>query len=380
MGSRRIARAALGAAWLVLACGGEEPRPSGAPLVREPLAPSAERAENEAPAVERLVLNPPAPLPGQQLEARIDASDPDGDPIRLELEWRHAGRVISRGARTTLAPEGLAKGDEVLVTATATDGRATSEPVQASVRVGNTPPLIRAFYLAPDGEIAPGQEVTAAPQAEDADGDALEYEFAWLLNGQPVRGADKALFDTSQLKRGDRLQAHVRVSDGEAWSPVAESMTLTLANRAPRFAALPPIDTAGGAFRVGLEAEDPDGDRSLRFRLLEGPQGMTVDPVSGRVSWRPAPDALGTHPVEVAVADAFGAESAMRFELTVAGSAGEAGSAPAKRDEAAADPDDADADEEELEADGADPDELAEDEAEDAEAADDEDAELGDEE
>jgi hypothetical protein len=373
MWSRRIAQAALGAAWLALACGGDEPQPSGAPLARQQSAPAEERAENAAPAVQRLVLHPPAPLPGQQIEARVETSDPDGDPIRLELEWRHGGRVIARGARTTVAPEGLAKGDEVVVFVTATDGRATSDPRRASVTVGNTAPLIRAFYLAPDGEIAPGQQVTAAPQAADPDGDALEYEFAWLLNGQPVRGADGAVFDTSELKRGERLQAHVRVTDGEAWSPIAESMTLTLANRAPRFGALPPIDAANGAFGVELAAEDPDGDRSLRFRLLEGPQGMSVDPVSGRVSWRPGSDTIGTHAVEVAVADAYGAESAMRFELTVAG--GDASAPPAKRDEAAADADAADADAADDDDDVADDDVENDDVEEEDEATSDADAE-----
>jgi hypothetical protein len=347
-------------AMLALACGDEDPQPSGAPLAREHVAPAEERAENGAPVVERLVLHPPAPLPGQQIEARIDASDPDGDPIRLDLEWRHGGRVIGAGARTTVAPEGLAKGDEVVVFVTATDGRATSDPVRASVVVGNTAPLIKALYLAPDGEIAPGQEVTAAPQAVDPDGDALEYEFAWLLNGQRVRGAEGASFDTRKLKRGDRLQAHVRVGDGEAWSPVAESMTLTLANRAPRFAALPPIEATNGAFHADLAAEDPDGDRTLRFRLLSGPEGMTVDPLSGRVSWRPGADAVGSHAVEVAVGDSFGAESAMRFELNVAGGGPEPQAAPAKRDERAK----AAADEDE-DADESDADEDAEVEAED---------------
>ena len=182
------------------------------------------------------------------------------------------------------------------------------------------------------------------------DGDTLEYEFAWLLNGQRVRGAENPTFDTSKLKRGDRLQAHVRVSDGEAESPVSESMTLTLANRAPRFAALPPIESANGAVHAALSAEDPDGDKTLRFRLIEGPKGLTVDPVSGRVSWRPGNDAIGAHAVEVAVADAQGAESALRFELNVSGGGPAEQSAPAKRaedaDEEAADADEAeDADE-----------------------------------
>jgi large repetitive protein len=363
MRSGRVARVALGAAVLALACGGEDPQPSGAPLARERTAPSAERVENEPPVVEELVLNPPAPLPGQQIEARVEVSDPDGDPIRLELEWRQNGRVIATGAHSTLAPEGLAKGDEIAVFATATDGRATSDPVRASVTVGNTPPLIRAFYLAPDGEIAPGQEVTAAPQALDPDGDELDFEFEWLLNGARVRGAEEATFDTSKLKRGDRLQAHVRVTDGEEWSPVAESMTLTLANRPPRFAALPPIESSNGAVHANLTAEDPDGDKTLRFRLIEGPKGLTVDPVSGSVSWRPGADAIGTHAVEVAVADAQGAESAMRFELNVAGGAPEAKAPPAKRAEGARSAAAASADDGE-DADASEADEDAEPEAE----------------
>lgn len=329
---RTVRWSMLASAAFALACGSQEVEPSGAPMAREAAGDSLERMENEAPRVDRLVLNPPRPLPGQRVEAHIEASDPDGDPIRLEVEWRFAGRTVSEGSRTAIALEGVRKGDEVAVFVTATDGRDRSDPVRASVQVGNTAPLIRAFYLAPDGEIVPGQEVTAAPQAMDSDGDALDYEFEWVLNGQPVRGADQAVFDTARLKRGDRLQALVRVSDGEAWSPVAESMTLTLANRAPVFAALPAIRGTGGGVSTRLEAEDPDGDRSLRFRLLSGPEGMTVDPVTGRLSWRPGPNELGTHAVEVAVADAQGAESAMRFELNVSGGGAGTAPAPAKRD------------------------------------------------
>jgi hypothetical protein len=325
----------LAIAALALACGSEAPEPSGASMARAPVEDSLDRVENASPRVDRLVLNPPRPLPGQRVEAHVEASDPDGDPIRLELEWRVAGRVLGRGSQTAMAIEGARKGDEVVVFATATDGRAQSDPMRASVTVGNTPPTIAAFYLAPDGEIAPGQDVTAAPQAVDPDGDALEYEFEWVLNGRTVRGADEAVFATERLKRGDRLQALVRVSDGEAWSPVAESMTLTLANQAPKFTSYPEVDGTGGGVSTQLEAEDPDGDRSLRFRLLSGPAGMTVDPVTGRLRWRPGPKDVGTHAVEVAVADAQGAESAMRFELNVSGGGAGGETAPAKRDPAA---------------------------------------------
>ena len=331
--SRGVAGVVLGVAAFVLACGSDDPQPSGAPLVRERHAAGVERDENQAPEVEQLVLHPPRPLPGQQIEARIEATDPDGDPIRLALEWRQDGRVILAGTQTTIAPERMRKGQQIEVVVTATDGRDSSEPVHAAVSVGNQAPLIQALYLAPDGEVTPGQEVTAAPQALDPDGDPLEYSFEWVLNGNRVQGAEEVRFDTRKLKRGDRLQARVRVSDGEAESPVAETMTLELANRAPRFAGLPAIVTSDGEFSAALEAEDPDGDRSLRFRVLQGPAGLTVDSVTGRLRWRPGADAAGTHPVDVAVGDSFGAESAMKFELTVANSSSKAEEAapPAKK-------------------------------------------------
>jgi hypothetical protein len=226
--------------------------------------------------------------------------------------------MILQGTQTTIAPERMRKGQSIEVVVTATDGRDTSEPVRATVSVGNQAPLVQALYLAPDGEVAPGQEVTAAPQAVDRDGDPLEYEFEWLLNGNLVRGADQPRFDTGKLKRGDRLQARVRVSDGEAESPLAETMTLELANRAPLFAGMPKIVASDGEFRAELEAQDPDGDRSLRYRVVQGPPGLTVDAISGRLSWRPGAGTDGVHPVDVAVGDSLGAESAMKFELTVA--------------------------------------------------------------
>lgn len=315
---------------LALACGGDDdPKPSGASMVQRAPAASAEAAENQPPVVERVVLHPPRPLPGNRIEARIEASDPDGDPIRLSLEWRHDGRVISEGTHTTIAPAGLAKGQTVEVIVVATDGHDESAPVRTRTSVGNQAPMIDALYLAPDGEVRPGQEVTAAPQGRDADGDALEYEFEWRLNGQVVRAAQAAAFDTSALKRGDRLQARVRASDGDEWSPVAESMMLELANRPPEIAGLPPVESVAGGIHVQLDAEDPDGDRGLRFRVLTGPPGLRVDAVTGRVSWQPPAGAIGTHPVEIAVADSLGAESALRFELTVS-AANDAAPPPAK--------------------------------------------------
>jgi hypothetical protein len=375
MQSRTRATGWLLASAFALACGGsEEPAPSGAPMAREEAAPAAERAENAPPVVERVVLNPQRPLPGQRIEARIEVSDPDGDPIRLALEWRHAGRVIASGRQTNVMPEGLQKGDEIEVTVTATDGRDESAPVRVATRVANQMPVLQDLYLTPEDGAQPGQTVTAVPQGYDHDGDTLEYTFTWLLNDRPVRGADGPSFDTRALSRGDKLKVRVSVSDGELESPERESKAMDLANRPPRIAGAPVVEPTKSGVQGQLEAEDPDGDVSLRFRILEGPPGLHVDAVSGLLTWKPEPGTTGTHPVEVAVADSLGAESALRFELTVSAH-DEEGAPPAKAKPGAADDaEEGDDTSDELaddadELDEADPLEDEEPEAEEAEAA-----------
>jgi hypothetical protein len=364
MHSRYRATGWLLAGALALACGGdEEPAPSGAPMVREESASAAEREENAPPVVERVVLHPQRPLPGHRIEARIDVSDPDGDPIRLDLEWRQAGRVIEQGRKTSVAPEAMRKGDEIAVTVVATDGRDESEPVRVATRVANQAPILHDLYLTPEDGAQPGQTVTAVPQASDPDGDTLEYVFTWLLNERPVRGADGPTFETKTLERGDKLKVRVSVTDGEDVSPERESKVMGLANRPPRIAGAPLVEAApSGGIVAQLEAEDPDGDASLRFRLLEGPRGLAVDPVSGRLTWKPEPGTTGTHPVEVAVADSFGAESALRFELEVSARDEKQKEAPPAKAAAGDAGDDADADDELGDADAADEAEPADEE------------------
>jgi hypothetical protein len=318
MHSRHRATGWLLAGAVALACGGaDDPKPSGAPMARKEAAPVADREENSPPVVERVVLHPQRPRPGHRIEARIEVGDPDGDPIRLDIEWRLNGQVIQKGRQANVAPEGMQKGDELAVTVTATDGRDESHPVRVATEIANQMPALLEVLLTPEGGVQPGQTVTAIPQATDPDGDPLEYEFTWLLNDRPVRGAAAATFDTRSLARGDKLKARVSVSDGEDASPELDSKVLDVANRPPHILGAPVIESVVGGIEAQLEAEDPDGDVSLRFRLLEGPRGLVVDPISGRLTWKPEAGSTGTHPVEVAVADTFGAESALRFELTV---------------------------------------------------------------
>jgi len=67
-------------------------------------------------------------------------------------------------------------------------------------------------------------------------------------------------------------------------------------------------------YKYGLEATDADQDE-LSYKLVEGPQNMTVSPFSGVITWQPEGDALAM--VKVKVDDLKGGEALQEYELQV---------------------------------------------------------------
>jgi hypothetical protein len=48
---------------------------------------------------------------------------------------------------------------------------------------------------------------------------------------------------------------------------------------------------------------DPESTTNLTFSLVSGPEDMFVDPVTGRMTWHPGKDDIGTREIVVAVSD-----------------------------------------------------------------------------
>jgi len=312
---------------LAVACGGAEQtaRPSGSAMSAPP---SLEiRDENAAPVVERLYLNPRSPLPGTAVEANVEVRDPDGDPYRLSFDWKVNGEVAASGPRPRFMLKDVRKGDRIEVTVVATDGRLESEPVSERTRIGNRPPLLQGVLLDPQGTVRSGDDLLASPQATDADDDPLDYQYTWLVNDLEAgqRGRE---FSTRGLKRGDKVRVRVVASDGSEASRPQETREVTMGNSPPLIREIPNAQTDEGLFRYNFEAEDPDGDRNLRFRLGKAPEGMRIDPILGVATWRPKESQAGVHPVEVIVQDTHGDGSALRFEVTVTATPGDSGEQP----------------------------------------------------
>jgi hypothetical protein len=306
-----------GGVWLA-ACSESTPTPTGSAMAAAPGSATARRVttNNTAPRISSVSLQPSRPQPGTTVQASAEASDADGDTLRVRYEWHVAGGRISGGQDgSLLVPEQLRRGEVLIVSAIASDGRAESEPATADVRIGNRQPAVTGVRFEPTDGVKPGETLVAVADGEDPDGDNIDFHY----NGaREAQSGDRERFDTSELKRGDRLTVRVTASDGEDESTPFESQYLELGNSAPAIVSLPSAGMgADGVYHYGVEASDPDGDRNLRYKLAKAPEGARVDPLVGEITWKPSREQAGVHPIEVIVSDGRGGEAKQTFEVTV---------------------------------------------------------------
>ncbi|HWB02367.1 MAG TPA: putative Ig domain-containing protein [Verrucomicrobiales bacterium] len=73
----------------------------------------------------------------------------------------------------------------------------------------------------------------------------------------------------------------------------------------------------GRAFSTTLFAIDPDAEDELTFTLVAGPDGMTLDPKSGKLDWTPVVEDTGAKTVQVKVEDKAGASDSGQFTVTL---------------------------------------------------------------
>jgi len=310
---------------LLLACGVEPEEPerrSWADVVQLQPAGSDEAdrpASNGIPVVRSVRIDPAEPFPGDRVRAVVDVERSDGNRFALRFTWELDGELLERGASSIDLPDDMRAGDVIEVTVVAGDGIAESEPKRATATVANQRPRLLGISITPAGVIIPGETIVVTPEAVDPDGDELEYDYSWTVNGeaQVIDFWDpQDHFSTAGLRQGDRIEVTVVARDrrGAQSRPLA-SGAIDLRAAAPEILSAP-AGYDGGTFRYSLEARDPQGGR-LRFSLRKGPEGMRVDPDRGEVFWSPAPNQTGIHPVEIVVENSGGIRAIQAFELEV---------------------------------------------------------------
>lgn len=310
-------------------CGPDAVTPSGRSMADTAADAQAvaTAAPNRAPVVRSVRLEPRHPIAGEKVTATVEAFDPDGDPVRVQYRWAFGG-VETPERSPTVSLANTTRGTEVSLTAIATDGRSDSEPRVIRTRLANRPPAVARVELEPADGVPAGDIVSAIVRVTDGDDEDVRVRYAWEVNGHTTAATDDQ-FSTRGLRRGDAIRVRVVANDGHDDSEPVWSAPVQVANLAPQITSRPGGLSEDGVFRYTVAARDPDGDRTLRYRLEAGPSGMTIDPLAGRLEWTPSEAHRGTHEVIVAVSDALGAEGQQRFELTVAGAEPESAAPPA---------------------------------------------------
>src|SRR5262249_33778388 len=88
-------------------------------------------------------------------------------------------------------------------------------------------------------------------------------------------------------------------------------------NRPPAFTSAPKTEAlVGHTYTYQAMATDPDADR-LTFSLLSGPDGMTVDAATGKVTWASTTADIGNHSIALRVEDGRGGFDEQRYTLAV---------------------------------------------------------------
>ena len=167
--------------------------------------------------------------------------------------------------------------------------------------------------------------MTFTASATDSDTPANTVRFSL---GAGTRRA-RQLIQTRVCLRGRRVRhkalatftISIVATDGGGLSDTTTvAVTVREVNTAPSINAVPRQTVfQGGTLRVNVDAADTDlPANALTFSLTDAPDGATIDPQTGEISWRvPVAHSVGVSTITVQVRDAAGATAEMTFEVDV---------------------------------------------------------------
>lgn len=311
----RVCAVVLATGWL--GCGGED-ETSASAQVESWSRPEARASEggNQPPVIASVALDPEPAVAGRRLSSSVEASDPDQDKLKLQYVWSIDGRRIDATSSAIDLPDDLVRGARITLAVTATDTASASSEAEASVSVGNRPPKMQEIGI----RVVPGEgedlgDWVADPLASDPDGDDVSYRYEWRLGERVVGDGDR--LGRAGWRRGDALRLVVWPSDDEVEGDSLESAPFEIGNSPPAIVSRPPGLDSSGRFVYAIEAQDPDGDRGLRYSLVKGPEAMAVDPFSGEVVWQATESDAGEHEITVEVEDRKGGSTRQTFFVAV---------------------------------------------------------------
>ncbi|QSV44630.1 MBG domain-containing protein [Geobacter benzoatilyticus] len=158
--------------------------------------------------------------------------------------------------------------------------------------------------------------------ASDPDGDAVTYSLTTRPSGMTINGTTGLIYWSP--KDTGTYSVTVKVTDPSGLS-ASQSFRISVVSRpsnsAPKITSMAVTRaTVGMLYNYDVEATDPNGD-TVYYRLASAQSGMTIDAVTGLISWTPSSSQIGSKYVKVEAVDNKGGKTSQSFYITVSPSA-----------------------------------------------------------
>ncbi len=190
------------------------------------------------------------------------------EPRDAPIAWYRNGKPVKELQGKRELPPRTARKGETWRYELALPSHVERAPDRVIADTAPGPPVVR---IVPQSLSVRGSaKVEVVKPAQDADGDAVTYRYAWLVDGARTDIARDSI-PANSLKKGQRWTAVVTAFDGtlEGKPGIAEAGVLNSPPDAPAFALAPKAPRKGDAVAAQLQrpAPDPDGDPvTYRYR------------------------------------------------------------------------------------------------------------------
>ncbi|MEL7496446.1 MAG: putative Ig domain-containing protein [Planctomycetota bacterium] len=246
---------------------------------------------------------------GDRYLYKVVPFDQNGDPITLTLDSGPSGMTIDTDENLIVWEPNANQLGASEVVLKLDDGRGGVALQTFSIEVTTQPVNLAPEITSPPKSVAiVDQPYRFTATATDPNNDVL----IWSLEQSPLGMAVDPLsgqvsWDPTIDQLGE-YDVRLQVTDTYgAFSQLVYRLQVRSINTPPIILSNPPTSSrVGTTYLYQVQAEDADQDR-LRFELLNGPEGMTINSDTGRVQWSPTAAQVGTANVEIRVSDPLGA-------------------------------------------------------------------------
>jgi hypothetical protein len=184
---------------------------------------------NTPPRIFGVTLSPQTIAVDEQVEAVVEASDPDHDRIDLSYRWFKNDVVIKEGDEPFLMTTGFMPQDQIAVEVTAHDPSAAGNSLRSiAVTVGNRPPKIVSMPPAADTKAIYEYSV----QAVDLDGDRMAFQLESAPPGMTISQQSGHIVWPLPADSSGTFHVKVIAQDGRGGAAYQE-FDLTLSAQAP---------------------------------------------------------------------------------------------------------------------------------------------------